>query len=140
MESRAIDSVLRAASEIDLDARPTFEQIRAAFPIVASFDEGAITVGRFSGTTPWERHTDSDEFLHVLDGEVEITVLTDGASEQVLVPKGAIFVVPRGHWHRQVARPVVTLLSLIPTDHGPVSFAEDPRVEASFAVIPPVRV
>ena len=127
MEPREIQSILRVAPEIDLDADPTFDQIRAAFPVVAPFDQGAITVGRFSGTTPWERHADSDEFLHVLDGAVEITVLTDVTSNSVAVQKGSVFVVPKGLWHRQIAKPVVTLLSLIPTDHGPVSFAEDPR-------------
>ena len=129
MEPREIQSVLRTAPEIDLDANPSFDQVSAAFPIVAPFDKGAITVGRFVGTTPWERHTDSDEFLHVLAGAIEITLLHDTTSESVVVSSGSVFVVPRGLWHRQVAQPVVTLLSLIPTDHGPVSFAEDPRVE-----------
>jgi quercetin dioxygenase-like cupin family protein len=130
MEPREIESVLRTAPEIDLDAEPTVDQIGAAFPVLAPFDKGAVTVGRFSGTTPWERHLESDEFLHVLDGKVEITVLGDTTSKSVVVASGSIFVVPRGSWHRQVARPDVTILSLIPTDHGPVSFAEDPRAGA----------
>ena len=122
-----IQAALSSAPEIDLEADPTLDQIREAFPELASFDKGGVTVGRFSGRTPWERHMDSDEFLHVLDGEVEVTILTDADSVRVTVSAGSIFVVPRGLWHRQEPRPVATVLSLIPTDHGPVSFADDPR-------------
>jgi uncharacterized cupin superfamily protein len=130
MTAHGMQAALAAAPEIDLDAHPTLDQIRAAFPQLAAFDQGAITVGRFSGRSPWERHPDSDEFLHVLDGEVEITLLTDDASTQVSIPAGSVFVVPRGLWHRQLPRPVATVLSLIPTAHGAVWFAEDPRLEA----------
>jgi quercetin dioxygenase-like cupin family protein len=52
----------------------TAEEDAAAFPRLASFGAGAIYVGRFSGQTPWERHADADELLHVLEGAVEITV------------------------------------------------------------------
>ena len=129
MKPHDIKLALESAPEIDLDADPTLDQIRAAFPQLASFDKGGITVGRFSGRTPWERHVESDEFLYVLEGAVEITLLTDDDSVQVTVTAGSIFVVPQGVWHRQLPRPVATLLSLIPTDHGPVSFADDPRLE-----------
>jgi uncharacterized cupin superfamily protein len=129
MTSNDIQAALASAPEINLDAHPTPDQLRAAFPRLASFDKGEITVGRFSGRSPWERHVDSDEFLHVLDGEVEITLLTGDDSIHVTISAGSIFVIPRGLWHRQVPRPVATVLSLIPTDHGSVSFAEDPRVE-----------
>ena len=32
---------------------------------------------RFRGQTPWERHPAGDELLHVIEGAVEVTVLTD---------------------------------------------------------------
>ena len=48
-------------------------------------------------------------------------------SVHVAVGAGSIFIVPRGVWHRQTPRPVATVLAAIPTDHGPVSFADDPR-------------
>jgi len=75
----------------------------------------------------WERHPDGDELLHILDGEVEVTLLTDNGSVHVTVGAGSIFVVPRGVWHRQTPQPVATVLAALPTDHGPVSFADDPR-------------
>jgi quercetin dioxygenase-like cupin family protein len=98
----------------------------AAFPRLASFNSGAVYVGRFSGQSPWELHDDGDELLYVLDGEVEITLLTDNGSVREIISAGSIFVVPKGMWHRQVARPDVTLLAATP-DGSENSFAEDPR-------------
>jgi quercetin dioxygenase-like cupin family protein len=105
----------------------TAEDDAAAFPRLASFNAGAIYVGRFSGQSPWERHADADELLHVLEGEVEITVLAPGGATRVDVAAGSIFVVPRGLWHRQLAKPSVTLLAATP-DTSEISVADDPRV------------
>ncbi len=85
---------------------------------------------RFSGQTPWERHPDGDELLHVLEGEIDITVLTDGGRVEKTVPAGSVFVVPRGLWHRQLPQPTVMLLCATPTQTTEVSFADDPRHEA----------
>ncbi len=54
----------------------------ASFWMMESFNEGMTWVGRFSGPSPWERHPDGDELLHVLEGEVEVTVLTEGGAVQ----------------------------------------------------------
>jgi quercetin dioxygenase-like cupin family protein len=106
------------------------DDLAASRADLGTFDAGTITVGSFSGESPWERHTDSDEYLHVLDGEVDVTLLTDDERFDVNVPAGSIFVVPRGAWHKQNAPGGVTVLVLRPSDHGPVSFAEDPRQES----------
>lgn len=106
----------------------TAEQDEAAFPRLTSFgsDSGAVYVGRFAGQSPWERHPDGDELLHILEGEVEITLLTDTGPVREIVPAGSIIVVPKGVWHRQLARPSVALLSVTP-DQSEISFSEDPR-------------
>ena len=105
----------------------TAEEDAAAFPRLASFNASAIYVGRFAGQTPWERHLDADELLHVLEGAVDITVLTSDGPTLTSVTAGSIFVVPRGLWHRQLARPSVTLLAVTP-DTSEISVADDPRV------------
>ena len=104
----------------------TVEEDAAAFPRLASFNDGAIYVGRFSGQTPWERHPDADELLYVLDGAVDITLLAPDGAAQVSVAAGSAFVVPRGLWHRQLARKGVTLLAAVP-DNSEISEADDPR-------------
>jgi len=118
---------LRAAlAGISAGEVTTAEDDAAAFPRLATFNSGAIYVGRFSGQTPWERHLEADELLHVLEGAVDITLLTDDGPTQVSVSAGSVFVVPRGLWHRQEARPSVTLLAATP-DNSEVSAADDPR-------------
>jgi len=103
----------------------TAEEDAAAFPKLAAFGSGGVYVGRFAGdSSPWEFHPDADELLHVLDGELEVTVLTADGSKQVAVKAGCFFVVPEGHWHHVSARPTATLLAVSPRTE--VSF-EDPR-------------
>ena len=126
MEAHDIRAALSKAPELTIGTGTTAAEADAAFPKLAPFNKGGIFVGRFSGQSPWERHPESDELLHVLDGEVEVTVLCDTGPAEVTVPAGSIFVVPRGLWHRQLPKPVVTLLSATPKPTQ-VSFASDPR-------------
>jgi len=87
----------------------------------------ALSVMRYSGLTPWERHPDGDELLHPLEGEVDVTLLTDSGPTHVTVRAGSVFVCPRGLWHRQLPRPGVTMFFGTPTENEEVSWAEDPR-------------
>jgi quercetin dioxygenase-like cupin family protein len=96
------------------------------FAKLASFNHGGVFLGRFTGQAPWERHRHGDELVHVLDGEVDLTVMTARGPLRVRLRAGGVFVVPRGLWHRQHARTEVTLLSATPTPTD-VSFADDPR-------------
>jgi quercetin dioxygenase-like cupin family protein len=96
------------------------------FSKLASFNHGGVFLGRFSGQTPWERHRHGDELVQVLGGEVDLTVMTARKRVHVTLRTGGIFVVPRGLWHRQLARTEVTLLSATPTPTD-MSFADNPR-------------
>jgi quercetin dioxygenase-like cupin family protein len=118
--------VRAALAEVTAGRVQTAEEDAAAFPRLASFNEGAVYVGRFSGETPWERHPGADEMLYVLEGRVEITLLAPAGEQRVAVAAGSVFVVPRGLWHRQHARPSVTLLAAVPDD-SEISHAADPR-------------
>ena len=82
---------------------------------------------RFRGQTPWERHPAGDELLHVLEGAVEVTVLTDAGPVQRSVAAGSVLVVPRGAWHRQRAEEGVVLLFATAAETTDHSWAEDPR-------------
>lgn len=123
-----IRSILNNLPMLTITANTTEEEAGAAFPQLASVDEGGVFVGQFSGQSPWERHPSGDKLLHILDGEMEITVLTTDGPVGVTVRAGSIFVVPRGLWHRQLASKKVTELSVTPKP-SEVSFAEDPRHE-----------
>jgi quercetin dioxygenase-like cupin family protein len=118
-----------ALAGVKAGAVTTAEEDAAAFPRLASFNSGAVYVGRFAGQSPWERHPDADELLHVLEGVTEITVLSDDGPVRTSVAAGSIFVVPKGLWHRQLAEHGVTLLAATP-EPTEISFADDPRRSA----------
>lgn len=126
MKAHDIASILRAAPVLNITAETTAEEADAAFPMLASFNQGGVFVGRFSGLSPWERHPEADELVQILDGEVEITFLTDAGRQEVVARTGTIVIVPRAVWHRQLPRPAVTLLTVTPKPTE-ISFAEDPR-------------
>ena len=131
MRSHDLGALRTRLSRRKLTARPAARPGKRAFAStpfarLAAFDHGGLFVGRFTGRTPWERHRHGDELVQVLDGEVDLTVLGARGPLRVTLRAGAMFVVPRGRWHRQHARSAVTLLSATPTPTD-ISFAADPR-------------
>ena len=102
------------------------EAIRAMVPL-APFNGCLLGVTRFAGQTPWERHPDGDELLHVLDGTIRVTVLTrDGPVERTL-HAGQVLVVPRDLWHRQDSGPGAALLFVTAAPSTAHSWDDDPR-------------
>ena len=128
MEPIDLAGVLAKKPAADLDNDP-LEKIRAAGADLSTFDGGTVSVGHFAGTSPWERHVDGDELFYVIEGEIAFILLHehDQGRDEVVVPSGSVFLIPRGRWHRSVADRPVKVLTVRATDHGPVSFAVDPR-------------
>jgi uncharacterized cupin superfamily protein len=97
-----------------------------------AFNEGHAGVfwSEAGGPSPWEMHPDCEEMLQVLEGEIEVEVLprAGGVGIKRRVPKGSLFVIPRGCWHRQwlLVRTKELYLTPGPTLH---STAPDPRAE-----------
>jgi quercetin dioxygenase-like cupin family protein len=120
-------SATSGLAELAITPSTTAEEADAAVRTIASLDRRTLGVMRFSGETPWERHPDGDELLHALEGDVDVTVLTDDGPAHVLVHEGSVFVCPRGLWHRQRPRRAVTELFATPVDTTEISWADDPR-------------
>jgi quercetin dioxygenase-like cupin family protein len=95
------------------------------------FNECMLGAVRFSGETPWERHPRGDELLHVLEGEVVVTLLSDSSSESSTLGAGSVCVVPRGLWHRQRSDAGASVLFATPMEGTENSWAEDPRSEGA---------
>jgi quercetin dioxygenase-like cupin family protein len=127
MIPHALDDVLRDLPELRITDSTTEEEADAAVRMISSIGPCSLGVMRFSGQAPWERHPDGDELLHVLEGAIDLTVLTDDGTTELRLDAGSVFVCPKGLWHRQRAPQSVTLLYGTPTQHGEVSFADDPR-------------
>src|SRR5437016_7466483 len=120
-------AALSGLPELAIASSTTADEAAAAVRPIASLDQCTLGVMRYSGLTPWERHPDGDELLHPLEGEVDVTLLTDSGPTHVTVCAGSVFVCPRGLWHRQLPRPAVTMFFGTPTENEEVSWAEDPR-------------
>lgn len=127
MIAHDIRAALKELPLLTITASTTEEDALAAEQKLASFNQCMVGLVRYSGQPPWERHPGGDELLHVLEGEIDLTVLTDSDPVHETVRAGSVCVVPRGLWHRTLARSAVTLLYMTPAKGNKHSFAEDPR-------------
>lgn len=125
-----VAAALTDLGELNVVPGTTEAEAFAAVRELAAFNQCMLGLTRFSGRSPWERHPDGDEFLHVLEGEVDFTILTDERPVQLTVCAGSVFVCPRGLWHRQYSRSGATLLFATAPKGSEISWAEDPRSEA----------
>jgi mannose-6-phosphate isomerase-like protein (cupin superfamily) len=87
--------------------------------------------GRLMGMTAqkadwphWERHPGGDEILVMVSGEMDLVLETRSGNRRVRLKAGQTFVVPRGVWHRGLARKPGKLMFITPgagTEHRPVA-------------------
>lgn len=108
---------------LELSSAITEAEATAALRILDQFEGLMAGVTHFSGLTPWECHP-QDELLYVLDGSVEVTLWHETDPETSIVSAGAMCVVPKGVWHRQIPRPAAKLLFI--TGDTEVSYDERP--------------
>ncbi len=99
------------------------------FVDLMTFNSHQLGASDITGVSPgWEMHPDTDELFYVLEGQFEITLLTqDGGSELHVANAGETMVVPTGLWHKPAAPEGAKFIYLTPgkTLH---SDAEDPRL------------
>ncbi len=131
LEEHNLRAALREVPHLTITADTTGEEADAAVRKVAKIGNLTLGVMSYSGLTPWERHPDGDELLLALDGEVDVTVLTDEGPVERKLRAGEAFVCPQGLWHRQRAEKSVSMLYGTPIDTTEISFADDPRVVAA---------
>ncbi|MGC1211465.1 MAG: cupin domain-containing protein [Micromonospora sp.] len=100
---------------IDLTAAlASFDQLWSP-RIVTRVNDYDVRVAKVAGEHVWHVHEHTDEFFLVLDGELRIA-LRDGTDErEVLLPRGAVFVVPRGVEHRPSAPQGASILMFEPS-------------------------
>jgi mannose-6-phosphate isomerase-like protein (cupin superfamily) len=90
-----------------------------------------LNSGRLVGVTPqkvdwpiWERHPNGEEILIMLSGEMDIVMETRSGNRRRRLKAGQSLVVPRGVWHRGLARKPGKLMFITPgagTEHRPVT-------------------
>jgi mannose-6-phosphate isomerase-like protein (cupin superfamily) len=62
----------------------------------------------------WEMHPDTDELFHVVEGHMEVLVMTADGPEAVDLPAGSVFVIPRAHWHQPATLEPTSLVFMTP--------------------------
>lgn len=83
--------------------------------IVTAVNDYDIRVAKVEGEHVWHVHDDTDEFFLVLDGELHISLREPAGERTVVLPKGSVFTVPRGTWHKPYAPVPSELLVFEPT-------------------------
>ena len=93
--------------------------------IITSVNDYDVRIAKVAGEHVWHTHDSTDEFFLVLDGELTIA-MRDGADERnVTLPKGSVFVVPRGIEHKPSAAEGASILMFEPTGTSTVGDRHD---------------
>jgi mannose-6-phosphate isomerase-like protein (cupin superfamily) len=94
-------------------------EAEGAFATLAPFRGGGVFAGSFDGASPWERHPNGDELVHILDGATTLTIIIDDEPHVFEMKGGMLLVVPQGCWHRFESPDGVTVLTMTPqpTEH-----------------------
>ncbi len=94
-----------------------------------AFPGWLITANSFEvGSGGWERHPAGDEVLYLISGATDVVIEQDSGERVLDLHTGSTCVVPRGCWHRQVARESGELLAMTfgkGTQHRPAAGSAD---------------
>lgn len=91
--------------------------------IIAYLNDYDIRLARFHGEHVWHVHLETDEFFLVLDGEIDIALREQAGERTVTLPRGSVFVVPRGTFHKPSSADGAAVLLVEPT--GTLSVGDD---------------
>ncbi|MEE1927326.1 cupin domain-containing protein [Streptomyces sp. TRM 70351] len=93
----------------------TFEELWSP-RIVGQFNDYDVRVAKFDGEYIWHSHAHTDEFFMVIEGQLTIQLRDDDGTERAVhLPRGGVFVVPRGVEHKPVAATGASILMIEPT-------------------------
>ncbi|MFF4888554.1 cupin domain-containing protein [Micromonospora chersina] len=86
-----------------------------------------VRIAKVAGEHVSHAHDHTDEFFLVLDGELRIALRdgADGAEREVVLPRGAVFVVPRGVEHLPSAPDGASILMFEPSGTSSVGERHD---------------
>ncbi|MBW4701122.1 MULTISPECIES: cupin domain-containing protein [Micromonospora] len=110
---------------IDLvSALASFDQLWSP-RIVTRVNDYDVRVAKVAGEHVWHTHDHTDEFFLVLDGELRIGLREDAGERTVVLPRGAVYVVPRGVAHRPSAPDGASILMFEPSGTSSVGDRHD---------------
>ncbi|MEU0881291.1 cupin domain-containing protein [Lentzea sp. NPDC005914] len=83
--------------------------------IVTHVNDYDVRIAKVEGEHVWHVHDNTDEFFLVLDGELRIALREPAGERTVTLPKGSVFTVPRGIFHKPSAPSGASILLVEPT-------------------------
>ncbi|MGW4833874.1 cupin domain-containing protein [Amycolatopsis japonica] len=83
--------------------------------IVAHVNDYDVRLAKVAGEHVWHVHENTDEFFLVLDGTLDIALREEGGERVVTLPRGSVFVVPHGTFHKPSSVDGASLLLFEPT-------------------------
>ena len=100
--------------------KTTDSEIQDAVATLSEYRDGGIYVAHYAGRSEWERHSNGDEIVLVVEGETTLILLTGGSEVANVLMEGELLVVPRSVWHRFETPKGVKVMSVTPqpTDHS----------------------
>lgn len=104
------------------DALETFEALWSP-RIVTRVNDYDVRIAKVRGEHVWHVHEETDEFFLVLDGTLGIALREPEGERAVTLGRGAVFVVPRGTWHRPWSGPGASIMLFEPS--GTSSLGDD---------------
>jgi mannose-6-phosphate isomerase-like protein (cupin superfamily) len=85
-----------------------------------------VRVAKVHGEHVWHVHDNTDEFFLVMEGELHIALREEQGERTVVLPRGAVFTVPRGIEHKPSSPVPTQILLLEPTGTLTVGDRHDP--------------
>ncbi|MFJ5653073.1 cupin domain-containing protein [Streptomyces microflavus] len=123
------DTARPAAGPILLgDALGSFDALWSP-RILTRVNDYDVRVAKVLGEHVWHVHENTDEFFLVVEGVLDIALRDGEAPEDertVTLRRGAVFVVPRGTWHRPRSADGASLMLFEPSGTSTVGDAHDP--------------
>ena len=98
----------------------TDEETKDAFATLSEYRDGGVFIGHYAGNSEWERHSNGDEIVLVVEGETTLILLTGRNEVPNALSEGEFLVVPKNMWHRFETPKGVKVMSVTPqpTDHS----------------------
>ncbi|MBM0259809.1 cupin domain-containing protein [Micromonospora sp. 4G55] len=93
--------------------------------IVTRVNDYDVRIAKVAGEHVWHVHDDTDEFFLVLDGELRIALRDGDGERMVVLPRGAVYVVPRGTSHRPSSVDGASILMFEPSGTSSVGDRHD---------------
>lgn len=94
------------------------DESRESFAMLSEYRDGGVFIASFAGISEWERHSNGDELVFVVEGRTDLILLLDGDESRNRLAQGDLIVVPRDTWHRfETAGVKILTLTPQPTDH-----------------------